>query len=259
MKPLQETKPSFSINPGDIFRLGDHRLACGDAKEKALVEKLLAKQVIDLLLTDPPYAVALESKFDDVANAVATHRPIINDHLQSDREYALFTHDWLVAVKSHLADKNAAYLFNSDKMIFSLREGMLQAGFKFAQMLIWVKTHSVIGRMDYLPQHELIAYGWCGTHRFHRSKDKSVLVYPKPSKSPLHPTMKPIGLLRALILNSSKVNDCVYDPFGGSGSTLIACEQTKRKCYMVELDIKYCQTIIVRWEKLTGLQAQKME
>ena len=112
--------------------------------------------------------------------------------------------------------------------------------------------------MDYLPQHELIAYGWFGTHSFERSKDKSVLMYPKPSKSLLHPTMKPIPLLRGLILNSTKLNGIVYDPFGGSGSTLIACEQTKRTCFMVELDPEYCQTIIDQFEKLTGIKAKRL-
>ncbi len=258
MKLSQETKLDFSINQGNIFQLGDHRLACGDAKNKELVDKLLAEQSVHLLLTDPPYAVALGAKFEEAEGAV-THRAIANDHLQSDGEYALFTQDWLMAMRSHLGKKNAVYVFNSDKMVFSLREGMIRAGFKFAQMLIWVKTHSVIGRMDYLPQHELIAYGWCGTHAFHRSKDKSVLIYPKPNKSTLHPTMKPIGLLRNLILNSSMVNDALYDPFGGSGSTLIACEQTKRRCFMIELDIEYCHTIIARWQRLTGFKALKIE
>jgi len=144
-------------------------------------------------------------------------------------------------------------------MIFALREGMLTAGFKFSELLVWVKTHSVIGRMDYLPQHELIAYGWYGTHEFLKSKDKSVLVYPKPNKSKLHPTMKPIGLLRNLILNSSRVNDIVFDGFMGSGSTILAAEQTKRKCLGIELDPDYCQVAIDRFEKLTGIKVEKVD
>jgi DNA modification methylase len=106
--------------------------------------------------------------------------------------------------------------------------------------------------------HELIAYGWHGTHQFHKSKDKSVLFYPKPNKSSLHPTTKPVPLLRHLILNSSKIGDTVYDCFGGSGSTLIAAEQTRRRCLMIELDPDYCQTIITRFEKLTGHRAKKL-
>jgi site-specific DNA-methyltransferase (adenine-specific) len=143
-------------------------------------------------------------------------------------------------------------------MIFALKNSLDELNIKLAQLLIWVKNHAVVGRLDYLPQHELIAYGWYGRHSFAHSKDKSVLFYPKPSKSKLHPTMKPIGLLRKLVLNSSKINDLVYDPFLGSGSTLIACEQAKRRCYGIELSPDYCQVIIDRFEKLTGVKAVKV-
>ena len=257
MKPLPEPKPSFSVKPGDIFALGEHRLACGDAKDQALVTKLVGAEKISVILTDPPYGIDYVTSKQGIADHLSKPKSILNDHEQSDTEYAAFTCDWLSAVKPHLTKKNAFYIFNSDKMIFSLREGLVQAGFKFAQLLIWAKTHSIIGRMDYLPQHELIAYGWHGTHAFLRSKDKSVLIHPKPQKSKLHPTMKPIGLLRNLLLNSSKIGEVIYDPFGGSGSTLMACEQTKRRCFMIELDPDYCQTIIHRWEKLTGKRAIK--
>jgi DNA modification methylase len=143
-------------------------------------------------------------------------------------------------------------------MIFALKNSLDELKIKLAQLLIWIKNHAVVGRLDYLPQHELIAYGWYGRHKFVRSKDKSVLFYPKPSKSKLHPTMKPIRLLRKLILNSSKINDLVYDPFLGSGSTMIACEQTKRRCFGIELSPEYCQVIINRFEKLTGIKAVKI-
>jgi DNA modification methylase len=109
-----------------------------------------------------------------------------------------------------------------------------------------------MGRLDYLPQHELVLYGWHGTHEWQRGKDKSVMFAPKPAKSALHPTMKPVSLLRRLILNSTRVGGIVYDPFGGSGSTLIACEHTKRQCVMVEMDPSYCRVIVERWKKLTG-------
>lgn len=210
-----------------------------------------------LILSDPPYGIDYVSSKQGIADHLSKPKTIENDHEQSDAEYAAFTRDWLLAIKGHLTKKNAFYVFNSDKMIFSLREGLIGAGFKFAQLLIWAKTHSIIGRMDYLPQHELIAYGWHGTHTFHRSKDKSLLVHPKPQKSTLHPTMKPVALLRTLLLNSTKIGDAVYDPFGGSGSTLIACEQTKRRAYLIEIDPDYCRTIITRWEKLTGKTASK--
>ena len=243
---------------GDIYELGSHRLACGSATDKDLVDKLIGNRKVRLVLSDVPYGVAyVESKRGLVKNM--DHKVIQNDQIQSDDEYAAFTRSWLELVTPHLTKKNAFYVFNSDKMLFALREGMLASSVRFTQLLIWVKTQAVIGRMDYLPQHELIAYGWHGTHQFMKSKDKSVLVYPKPSKSKLHPTMKPVGLLRRLILNSSKIDEYVYDCFAGSGSLAIACEQTKRRALLIELDLNYCQTIIDRYEKLTGLEARRVE
>ena len=242
------------ITTGDIFQLGEHRLACGDCRDTELIKELLGEDRIDLILTDPPYGVAyVESKRGFTGGK--EHEVIANDHEQSDDEYRIFTKDWLLAAVENMAKKNSIYIFNSDKMIFPLRAGMENAGCKFAQMLIWLKTHAVMGRLDYLPQHEILLYGWYGTHAFRKSKDKSILIYPKPSKSVLHPTMKPVGLLRRLILNSSKIGDLVYDPFGGSGSTLIAAEDTKRRCVMIEMDPKYCQTIMDRFEKHTGIRA----
>ena len=152
--------------------------------------------------------------------SIAKPKIIQGDEIQTEENYRSFTCAWLTHAKPFMTKKNSIYVFNSDKMLFALREGMEQAGFRFSQLLIWAKTHAVVGRMDYLPQHELIAYGWYGTHAFHKSKDKSVLVYPKPNKSKWHPTMKPIGLLRRMILNSSKVGQTVYDPFGGIVITL---------------------------------------
>lgn len=143
-------------------------------------------------------------------------------------------------------------------MFCSLRAGMQAAGFYYSQMIVWVKNTVVIGRKDYLPQHELIAYGWYGRHKMERTKAKSIIAHPKPSSSRLHPTMKPIGLLRKLLPNSTKAGEWVLDPFGGSGSTLIASDQLGRKCVMIELDTNYVATIIARWEKLTGKQAKKL-
>lgn len=238
--------------------MGSHYLACGDALDSEVVTKLLDHRKVSLILTEMPYGVGyVESKVG--FNQLKKAKIIANDHAQTDEEYRAFTSKWLELVKPYLAEKNSYYLFNSDKMLFAMREGLIDTGFKFAQLLIWVKNHAVMGRMNYLPQHELIAYGWYGTHTFQKSQDKSVLFYPKPNKSPLHPTMKPVGLLRNLILNSSKVGDYVYDPFGGSGSTLIACEQTKRKCLMIELDPEYCQVICDRFEKVTGIKPKKIE
>ncbi len=237
------------IKLGDLFVLGRNRLICGDATSPELVKKLFGGTKINLLLTDPPYGVAVVESKIRLGN---THKPIENDHIQSEEEYSAFAQKWLAAAKPHLASKNTFYIFNSDKLVFALKNALNQENFKLSQLLVWVKTGAVLGRLDYLPQHELIVYGWFGHHKFIRSKDKSVLLHPKIQHNNLHPTMKPVPLLRRLILNSSKRDDVIYDPFGGSGSTLIAAEQTRRKCLMMELDPEYCQVIIDRWEKLTG-------
>lgn len=246
-----------SIKYGDTFRLGNHLLLCADSRNKDMVAKLIGKHKIKSVICDVPYGVAVtESK--EGFQTLAKNKVIANDHLQSDEEYRKFTRDWIKAILPHLERKNSFYIFNSDKMVFALREGMLEAGLKFGQLLIWVKTHAVIGRMDYAPQHELIAYGWYGVHEFLKSKDKSVLVCPKPNKSKMHPTTKPLDLIRRLILNSTRIGDVVYDGFLGSGTALLACEQTKRVCIGVEIDSEYCQTTIDRFQKLTGLKAEKI-
>ncbi len=257
MKNSPAPKPKKSIKYGDAFRLGDHLLACGDALDARLVDRLVGKAKIKLICTDPPYGVlAVESK--QGFSPLKVNKKILNDDIVSESQYTQFTKDWLVAVIPHLATKNAAYIFNSDKMLFALREGMERSGLKFSQLLIWIKNHAVVGRKDYLPAHELIAYGWHGIHKFHKAQDRSVLFCPKPNRSPLHPTQKPIALLRRLILNSTIINDIVYDSFAGSGSTGIACEQTKRRSIMIERDEAYCQTIIDRFERLFGITAERI-
>lgn len=237
------------IKTGDIIKLGDHVLGCGDATDPRFISEVIGTRKIDVILTDPPYAIDyVQSKkgFSEIAHK----KDIQNDGFMSDTEYSEFTQKWLEPVFTHMSKKNSIYIFNSDKMIFALRDGLLRAGGRFTQLLVWIKNTPVMARLNYMPQHELILYGWYGKHKFRRSQDKSVLDYPKPSKSKLHPTMKPIGLLRKLILNSSEVGEVVYDSFGGSGSTLIACEHTKRKCIMIEQDPEYCQTIINRYHKI---------
>jgi len=243
----------MSINRGDLINLGDHLLLCGDSTNKEEIHKILQDKKVSLILSDPPYGVAYVESKNGLNNVSKIHKEIANDQIQSEQSYQSFTQSWLEVVKPFLTSKNSFYIFNSDKMLFALKNSLDNSNFKFCQLLIWIKNHSVIGRLDYLPQHELIAYGWYGSHKFFKSKDKSILVFPKPQKSTLHPTMKPISLLRHLILNSTQIGDYVYDPFGGSGSTLIACEQTKRKCLMVELDPKYCQVIVNRYQKMNKL------
>lgn len=244
------------IKYGDIFQIGKHKIACGDARDKKLIERLVGQDKIKLLLCDVPYAIAVVSSKKDFKNLKIKHKEIINDQEQTDEEYANFTKEWLEAIKPNLATKNSAYIFNADKMIFALREGMLKADFKFSQLLIWVKNHAPIGRLNYLPSHELIAFGWFGRHEFKKSQDKSVLFYPKPNKSKIHPTMKPIPLLRHLILNSSGIGEIIFDGFLGSGQAILAADQVKRIVYGTEIDPEYCQVIIDRVAKAIGCKAE---
>jgi DNA modification methylase len=244
-----------------IYKLGEHILAQGDSTDPEFVSRVMKGVTVRAVVCDPPYGVAYVENKDwmgmrgEESAHFTAHKKIAGDQLQTEREYADFTKKWIEAVKTNLAPKNAFYIFNSDWMICALREGMKSAGLYYSQLIIWVKNSIVLGRKDYNPQHELIAYGWYGTHKFERGKAKSVLFCPKPTKAKLHPTMKPVELLRKLIANSTKTGEWVYDPFLGSGSTLIACEHLQRKCIGIELDEGYVKTAVARWEKLTGLKA----
>lgn len=250
-------KLTNSIKYGDVFLLGENLLLCADCRDKKIIRKLIGSYKIKAVISDPPYGVAVTESKENF-QPLSKNKVIANDHLQTDEEYKKFTIDWIEPIKPYLERKNVFYIFNADKMIFALREGMLEVGLKFAQLLIWVKTHAVIGRMDYAPQHELIAYGWYGVHELVKAKDKSVLVYPKPNKSKMHPTTKPIELIRRLVLNSTRIGDVVYDPFLGSGTSLLICQQTKRICIGVEQDEEYCKTILARWQKLSNLIPEKL-
>lgn len=241
----------MQIRPGMILQLKEHLIGCGSSTDKEFVKKIIGDNRIASVQSDPPYAIAIA----DSSLNPTKHKPLVNDHLQSDEDYIKFTKDWLEAIKPFLAKKNSLHCWNSDKMVFALRQGLLQSGFKVSQMLVWVKSQPVIGRLDYLPMHELCLFGWLGTHKFYKAKDKSVLFAPKPQKSKWHATQKPVTLIRRLILNSTKIGDTVYDPFLGSGTTLLASEQTLRRCIGIELVPEYCQVAVDRWERLTGLKA----
>jgi DNA modification methylase len=254
MKNLQETKQKRLVKNGDIVILGNHIIGCGDCRDKEFVSKVIGKIKVSLVNVDIPYGVALVEGNSGFKTPLK-NKVIESDHIQTDEEYEQFTREWISAIKPHLTSKNSFYIFNSDKMIFALRNAMLAEGVKFAQLLIWIKTSAVVGRLDYAPQHELIAYGWHRTHSFKKPKDKSVIVCPKPNRSPHHPSTKPINLIRRLILNSTALGEVVYDGFLGSGTCLLACEQSKRICVGIEIDTDYCQTVIDRWEKLTGKTA----
>lgn len=249
----------MKVNKGNIFQVGNHIIGCGDSTDKDFVKKVIGKNKIRTILCDPPYGVAyVENKKGFAKLGVKDEKIIEGDHLQSEDEYEDFTRRYLGAVIPCLEEYNAVYIFNADPMFPSLRSGMKSAGFYYSQMIIWLKNQPVMSRKDYLSQYELIAYGWFGKHKMERSKSKNVFYYPRPSKSKLHPTQKPVGLLRRIIPDSTKVGDIIYDPFLGSGSTAVACEHLGRKCIGIELDEAYVQIVLTRLEKLISTKAVKM-
>lgn len=246
----------MEINKGDLIILGQHRLLADDCTKPENIKKLMGEEKITSIICDVPYGIEV-AQSKEYLNPKNKHKNIINDQYQSNEDYSKFMSNWLSAVKPYLKIPNSYYIFNSDKMVFALKDALDQENFYFSQLIIWIKNHAVIGRLDYLPTHELICYGWFGKHKFRKSKDKSVLYYPKPNKSKLHATMKPVGLIRNLILNSTEIGDVIYDGFLGSGTATISAENTKRRCFGAEIDLDHCKTIVERYKKLTGIEPRK--
>ena len=235
---------------GDVWILGKNRLMCGDSTQKEDVIHLMNSQEADMLLTDPPYNVDYEGKTSEALK-------IENDNM-SETEFYNFLLDSFKNMFDSIKYGGSAYVFHADTEGLNFRNAFKSCGFKLAQCLVWVKNTFVMGRQDYQWRHEPILYGWkpgAGHYFVDNRKQSTVLEFDKPSRNAEHPTMKPIDLLVYLIKNSSKENDLILDLFGGSGSTLIAAEQTQRRCYTMELDPKYCDVIIKRWENLTGEKA----
>lgn len=248
---IQEPKTKL----GDIYSLGNHRLMCGDSTTND-VEKLFNGAKADCIVTDPPYNVDYSEKnkfLNSIAPGNRNQTPIKNDKIEN---FGKFIADFLGIIS--YADYNTIYLFTSGKEIHNIILAFKEAELYYCQDLKWIKNNHVLGRLDYNPQSENIIYGWKGKHKFYGGFTTDVLKFDKPISSKEHPTMKPIALLAKLIRDGSQEHMICYDGFGGSGSTLIACEQLNRKCYMMEIDPKYCDVIIERWEKFTGKKAVKM-
>lgn len=246
-----------TVKAGQIYSVGKHRIGCGDSLNNLFVKAVVGGNKVRAVLTDPPYGVAyVENKRGIVKLGVENAKEIKGDHLQSEYEYTQFTKAWIDAIVPFLDSYNTFHIFNSSAMFLALRTGMHMSNIYFSQMLIWVKNQPVMSRKDYLPQHELIAYGWYGKHKFERSQGKDLIFHPRPSKSKLHPTQKPIGLLRKLIPNVTKIDEYIYDGFLGSGSTAVACEHLGRGCIGIEQDPEYVEISLKRLEKLTGEKRQ---
>ncbi|QQE74987.1 DNA modification methylase [Brevibacillus composti] len=227
---------------GDVWLLGKHRLLCGDSTNEQDMALLMDGRKARLIVTDPPYNVDYTGKTKDALK-------IENDKMDNDQFYY-----FLLAAYSRMyenADDGASiYVFHADSEGLNFRKAFIESGFKLAQCCIWTKQTMVMGRQDYHWQHEPILYGWKPTaaHYWNADRKQTTLwQFDRPFRNEYHPTMKPIPLISYPIKNSSKISDIVLDPFGGSGSTLIACEETDRICYTMELDPKYADVIVNRY------------
>lgn len=241
-------------NLGDIWKLGNHRLMCGDSTKESDVAQLMNNEKADLLLTDPPYNV-------DYQGATKDKMKIANDNMSDVAFVGFLTSAFNCAIQA-MRSGAAFYVWHADSKGFEFRTALKEVGLTLRETLIWVKNTIVLGRQDYQWQHEPCLYGWKdgAAHYFINDRSQSTVIFEdKPTRNDIHPTMKPVELMARLIKNSSKCEWLVLDLFGGSGSTLIACEQTGRKCYTMEFDPKYCDAILDRWEKLTGLKAELVE
>lgn len=232
---------------GDVWELGEHRLICGDSTDVNVIIKLMDGESADLLLTDPPYNVDYTGKTKDALK-------IQNDSMENEA-FRNFLKEAFISADNVMRPGASFYIWHADSEGYNFRGACNDAGWKVRQCLIWVKNSMVMGRQDYQWQHEPCLYGWKegASHDWYSDrKQTTTLDFNKPTKSELHPTMKPVELFAYLIKNSSKKGQIVLDTFGGSGTTIIACEQLDRRGFMVELDPHYCDVIINRWETLTG-------
>ena len=240
--------------PGDVWELGNHRLVCGDATDPKSYELLMADAQADMVFTDPPYNVDYANSAKDKMRG--KDRPILNDNL-GDGFY-----DFLLAALTPMLERcsGAVYVAMSSSELDTLQSAFRAAGGKWSTFIIWAKNTFTLGRADYQRQYEPILYGWPEGENRHWCGDRDqgdVWNIKKPQKNDLHPTMKPVELVERAIRNSSRPGDIVLDPFGGSGTTLIAAEKTGRIGWLIELDPKYVDVIVRRWQDWSGQEAYR--
>lgn len=274
---------TVTVLPDQVWQLGDHRLICGNATAPESLAALMNGDVAHMVWTDPPYNV-------DYQGGSKPREEIANDALPDDTFRALLRESFTLALE-HTVPGGPLYVTHADMERIAFEEEITAAGWRYAQTLVWVKDRGTFGRQDYFWQHEPIMYGWKPgkAHRWFGQYDKTTIVngevepkdldkkdlvklvndlrnelngtierHPKPQRSDLHPTTKPVALVQRQLRNSSTRGDIVLDPFGGSGSTLIACETLGRRCRMVELEAEGCGQIITRWEEFTGRRAKAL-
>ena len=243
--------PEFPVTvPGDLWILGKHRLLCGDSTVVTDVERLMGGGLADLCIIDPPYNV-------DYTDKTKEKRKILNDNMD-DGQFAKFLADLYGSIAISIKDGASVYVFHADMQGHHFRQQFIEAGFHLSSVCIWKKSSLVMGRSDFHWKHEPVLYGWKegASHGWQGDRKQSTIwEFDKPSASTLHPTMKPVALIKYPIELSSKSGDMVVDLCGGSGSTLIACEQTGRNACLMELEPKYCDVICQRWQDFTGKEA----
>lgn len=240
-------KPTISKS-GDVWQLGNHRLICGDSTKAETYEMLMCGKKANLVVTDPPYNVNYEGSAGKIKN----------DSMDEDK-FEQFLLDAYLNMEQNMSDDASIYVFHSDSHGLAFRKSFEAAGFYLSGCCIWKKQSLVLGRSPYQWQHEPVLFGWKkkGKHQWYTGrKESTIWEFDKPKKNGDHPTMKPIPLVAYPIMNSSMSNCIVLDPFGGSGSALIACEQTGRICHTIELDEKYCDVIVKRYIEQVGTSAK---
>ena len=289
---VQEDKPAKS-KLGEIYQLGDHRLMVGDSTKAEQVAELMDGELADLLVTDPPYGVDY-AHFKDAEEARRlNHRSdaliVANDSFEDDSALVTFLESANKVADANLKAGGVFYIWHASSKAKAFQDACDHIGWQVREILIWAKDRLSMGRQDYQWQHESCLYGWKGgaghyfialrtlttvfddekpldeltnkelkelVANYRQAVPTTIIREPKPSKSEEHPTMKPVRLIAKLIGNSSRERERVLDIFGGSGTTMIACEQLNRICYMMELDPHYADVIIERWEKFTGQKAE---
>jgi DNA modification methylase len=254
----EDAVPEVTENPisktGDIWILGEHKLLCGDATKAEDYKALLGNELVDMTFTDPPYNVNYANTAKDKMRG--KNRPIMNDNLGED--FGRFLLDACTNILTHT--KGAVYIAMSSSELDTLQSAFRGAGGRWSTFIIWAKNTFTLGRADYQRQYEPILYGWRdGTdHYWCGARDQGdVWNVKKPQKNDLHPTMKPVELVERAIRNSSRPGDIVLDPFGGSGTTLIAAEKSGRIGWLIELDPKYVDVMVRRWQDWTGQEAYR--
>jgi site-specific DNA-methyltransferase (adenine-specific) len=242
------TQNEFGVVEGDVWQLGEHKLLCGDATQIASYEKLLGQAKADMVFTDPPYNLDYEG---------GTGLKIQNDNMDND-SFRKFLYDTFLNLFTYTKDGGPIYISHADSEGYNFRGALIDSGWLLKQCIIWVKDRLVMGRQDYHWKHEPILYGWKpgAAHVWNTDRKQTTCwEFDKPNSNKEHPTMKPVALVQYAITNSSKARSSVLDPFGGSGTTLIACQKADRKCFTMELEPHYCSVIIKRWQELTGKEA----